>query len=430
MRAIHVLALVALPVTLATCGGDDGPVDPVTGTRPKSLTLYAPNLELFTPDTFTMIAYVYDDRGAVLSVPVTWSSSAPGVATVDSNGHVTAVAAGKTTISARSGSAEFGLDLAIIAPLGMVRPVVGTQDVDYLITFFPDADTSRTVGRDSWCGPKSFNHDARTVFALTSFAKMDQGIPVVAAADGDVATVHDGEPDRNKVDAQSTNTVKIQHRDGFTTLYQGLRNGSIVVQQGQHVTSGMTIGMAGNSGWVSYPELLFTVERNGEGINPFSGPCASGISQWAAQDSYKSDFRVLSSGMTTILPTIDDMEQPPAPVLTFSLSDQRVTMWLEIADLRNGDMSAWRLRDPSGVVQNTVSRVHTQTYSLSFWYGYFTIPGYITTPGVWSIDYLWNGSVVATRSFTIAGGSNAPPMQTVRASGGSSGASGGGGVSR
>jgi hypothetical protein len=61
-------------------------------------------------------ATVLDQNGDAIAVPVTWTTTAPAVATVDGSGLVTAHGAGFAFIHARAGSATDAVPVAVVPP--------------------------------------------------------------------------------------------------------------------------------------------------------------------------------------------------------------------------------------------------------------------------------------------------------------------------
>ena len=108
-RFLLVLAFLAL-ATLTTCGKDSptkpAPAEPPPPPVPSRITITPSSVTLnAVGQTDTLIAKIYDQYNAVLgSAAVIWSSGNPAVATVSSQGLVTATGNGTTAITARSGS--------------------------------------------------------------------------------------------------------------------------------------------------------------------------------------------------------------------------------------------------------------------------------------------------------------------------------------
>lgn len=96
------------------------------------------------------------------------------------------------------------------------------------------------------------------------------GVPVVAPVSGVVRIAHDGEPDRavtpGRHEANYTaplgNHVAIAlDGGGAYVLVAHLKQGSVVVREGEHVSEGTPIGACGNSGNTSEPHVHIHAQR-------------------------------------------------------------------------------------------------------------------------------------------------------------------------
>jgi murein DD-endopeptidase MepM/ murein hydrolase activator NlpD len=87
------------------------------------------------------------------------------------------------------------------------------------------------------------------------------GTPIHAAASGKVicAAWRSG---------GSGNTIIIDHGGGITTLYFHIKNGGILVKEGQTVVAGDVIAKVGSTGLSTGPHLHFEVRKNGVRQNP------------------------------------------------------------------------------------------------------------------------------------------------------------------
>jgi len=91
----------------------------------------------------------------------------------------------------------------------------------------------------------------------TDFAA-NSGTDILAFADGTVTVAG--------YDNGYGNYIKIDHGDGFTTLYAHCS--TLLVSCGEKVTKGEKIAYVGSSGLATGPHLHFELIRNGEYVNP------------------------------------------------------------------------------------------------------------------------------------------------------------------
>lgn len=84
------------------------------------------------------------------------------------------------------------------------------------------------------------------------------GTPIRAAGGGTVVEVGD--------DAKYGKFVRLEHRDGYETLYA--HTSQILVKQGEKIPSGRAIALSGNSGQSTAPHLHFEVRQGGAAVDP------------------------------------------------------------------------------------------------------------------------------------------------------------------
>ena len=111
--------------------------------------------------------------------------------------------------------------------------------------------------------------------------------PVYAAANGVVALVRDGAPDRVPLDASGApvmeaaeapgNVIVLDLGHGRFATYAHLKAGSLRVAPGDTVVAGQTLAQIGNSGNTKAPHLHFHLSGDveplaGEGLPSLSGP--------------------------------------------------------------------------------------------------------------------------------------------------------------
>lgn len=185
------------------------------------------------------------------------------------------------------------------------------------------------------CHPAAYSGHTGTDIFVSS---VEAGVPVLAAADGEVMWVEDGHFDRcpdvgqqgcrpgivplctasagswgpaTTLDCRNGacnclwgfnagNFVLVRH-DGIPgmafTLYAHLRQGASRVRTGQRVSRGEQLGEAGSSGNAARPHLHFGVWRSLVGslepVNPWDGGCtlAAGNSLWESDPPYLAELQ-------------------------------------------------------------------------------------------------------------------------------------------
>jgi hypothetical protein len=158
-------------------------------------------------------------------------------------------------------------------------PVACTVGVDCFIQNHVDNDPG--PGRlDHACGRLSYDGEKGTDFRVRNLPAMRGGVEVLAAADGLVVGVRDGEPDEDVrtrgraavAGREAGNGVVLDHGDGWQTQYSHLRRGSVAVRPGDRVRAGDRLGRIGLSGLTEFPHLDFAVRHHGRTVDPFVGP--------------------------------------------------------------------------------------------------------------------------------------------------------------
>ncbi len=148
-------------------------------------------------------------------------------------------------------------------------------------------------GTTDWnCGSDTYSGHNGSDFGVGSWAGMEAGMDIVAAADGVVGSTHDGEFDEcTTADCAGGggygNHVRVDHADGRETIYAHMAKWSVAVSEGQVVPCGTVLGQVGSSGYSTGPHLHFELRTAGnDRVDPFVGSCSSGTSSWVGQGSY------------------------------------------------------------------------------------------------------------------------------------------------
>jgi hypothetical protein len=106
----HALAIV-IALGLAACGGNK----PLPSETVDSIAVNAPASRLFLGETMKLTAQPMDAAGEpVPGIEVAWESSDPSIASIDSDGTVTALAVGDVVVSANA-EGKYGSVLLAVA---------------------------------------------------------------------------------------------------------------------------------------------------------------------------------------------------------------------------------------------------------------------------------------------------------------------------
>lgn len=131
---------------------------------------------------------------------------------------------------------------------------------------------------DYACGGQTYDGHDGTDIRVASVADVSRGVPVIAAAQGQIIGARDGMDDhlvRSKedraaiADRECGNGVLIDHDDGWQTQYCHLRKGSVTVKRGDYVQLGAKLGEIGYSGDAAFPHVHLTVRKDKKPLDPF-----------------------------------------------------------------------------------------------------------------------------------------------------------------
>jgi len=229
---------------------------------------------------------------------------------------------------------------------------------------YVDRDPS-PAARDYLCRSRTYERHTGLDIRLPDMAAQRRGVAVLAAADGRVLRLRDGEPDQSvherggqAVQGQECgNGIVIAHAGGLSTQYCHLAKGSLSVAPGQQIKAGAVIGKVGLSGNTEYPHLHFTVRQGDQVVDPFApepgrdGRCGSGGDLWTPQAraalAYK-DRAVLNAGFTSGATSMTAIEAGDLP--RAGPNAAALVVYVRAIGLKAGDRQILELRGPSGQV--------------------------------------------------------------------------------
>ncbi len=173
--------------------------------------------------------------------------------------------------------------------------------MDFVALRFPSVEEQRALfyptayvdhAGDDWaCGGITYDGHQGSDFGVGSWAGMDAGREVVAAANGTVVDLHDGEYDRCTGESADCsgygNYVFLRHADGRYSFYGHMATDSVAVSLGEFIRCGQPLGMVGSSGHSTGPHLHFEVrEPDWSVVEPFAGRCGADQTSWVDQGEY------------------------------------------------------------------------------------------------------------------------------------------------
>ena len=154
--------------------------------------------------------------------------------------------------------------------------------------WYPTSYFDHGGNTDYTCNSDAYSGHNGSDFGAGSWAGMNAGRDITAAAGGTVTYVHDGEVDTCTGGCSSpANVVQIQHPNGLVSVYGHFKRWSITVQAGDTVDCGDVLGEMGSSGMSTGPHLHFGVYSGQTALDPFEGACNSSPSMWVSQGNYQ-----------------------------------------------------------------------------------------------------------------------------------------------
>jgi murein DD-endopeptidase MepM/ murein hydrolase activator NlpD len=288
-------------------------------------------------------------------------------------------------------------------PQKFINPIGGTPFQTWDITTYPDVDARAGSFADYTGGHITFDGETGHDLALANFTAMDAGVPDVAAADGTVVAVQDGNYDRNTmVDSTAqANYVVVDHGNGWESWYYHMRTDSILVHVGDHVVAGQVLGLCGSSGLSTGAHIDWGVTHNGDIVEPYYDP----DTYFASVLPYQGTVRdLLDSGITRSVVFADaDLRAGERPVeadVFNHTQSQQYVVWLRGATIA-GDTVAFQTYKPDGTLYSPLSYSFTSPYTGAvLYYVYFILPNNLDE-GTWHVSIQIAGVGMANDAFEV-----------------------------
>lgn len=255
-------------------------------------------------------------------------------------------------------------------------PIDCTPGQDCFIQNYVDLEPSPGV-RDHRCGSATYDGHKGVDIRLLSAAAANEGVAVLAAADGIVKKMRDGMDDVfvtaatiERVTRQGCgNSALIDHGGGWQTLYCHMRKGSVVVRPGDSVRRGQQIGNVGYSGLTEFAHVHLMVLQGKTIIDPVSGlhageacvaanvadPAATLWDEAAAQAFPYRNGEIIGAGFSARQVDLDELEldhRVAAPQPT----SKALLLYSRFVNLRAGDFVRLQVDGPAGFAMKSESK--------------------------------------------------------------------------
>ncbi len=280
-------------------------------------------------------------------------------------------------------------------------PLKGEAGRDFFIDSYFDHDTMSSI-RDVFCGKRTYDGHSGTDFCISGFKAMDKGVDVLAAANGRVVDIVDGNFDRSKQRNKHGrgNYVAILHEGGMITYYLHLKTKSICCSVGDSVVAAQKIAQVGSSGDSWNPHLHFEVkDMKRKSLDPFSGSCADDTSHyWISQPKLNTNLTIIESGFVPYIPQLDSLQEGHNVTDTFELKhDSLVCFWAYLNGLNFHDklQTKWMKRR---VTYTTNTYLWRNARCHEYYWSWIKMP---STKGVWHVEFSVNDVLLSTKKFYL-----------------------------
>jgi murein DD-endopeptidase MepM/ murein hydrolase activator NlpD len=278
-------------------------------------------------------------------------------------------------------------------------PLSGTNGRSWMVNNYVDLDPGTDLLEDylGYTGSLARTYDGHRGIDIDipSFREMDSGTALVrAAAPGTVTFVREDQFDRNTSCTGTWNVVRIEHANGYDTIYGHLKQNSVVVNVGDTVTAGQVLGVAGSSGCSTAAHLHLEVQDCSDvAVESFA------LGMWASPPAYHATSDVmdvmLRKGSFTSAQQIKD----PVPNPTQYAPGEGLGIGLSMAG-HGGDVVDLSLTAPDGTVDAWTWTVSGSARYRHMYPSWNKVVG--STPGTWTLRVRVNGSLRATRTFKVS----------------------------
>jgi murein DD-endopeptidase MepM/ murein hydrolase activator NlpD len=295
-------------------------------------------------------------------------------------------------------------------PAKFIWPMAGVQGKDWSVVNYNDVDPR--VGSNIDFNGGLFQYDGHDAFdiALPNFARMDAGVPEVAAAAGTVTEVVDDEFDRDTggPNPPPGNHIAIDHGGGWETIYYHIGKFTALVKPGDTVAAGQPIALVGSSGNSTDAHLHFAVYHNGLPVETMYAPATYFVDPPVYEANLPSS--VTDAGVTNSDPLADIKERPDEVTVFPTAAAQDVWFWYRENHVSATDNYLIKWYRPDGTLNTTLPYAPGATYPYEIGRWFLSAATVDAHPGVWHVALELNGAELVRKAFTVTAGAGAPEL--------------------
>ncbi|MCP3143265.1 peptidoglycan DD-metalloendopeptidase family protein [Pyxidicoccus xibeiensis] len=278
-------------------------------------------------------------------------------------------------------------------------PMSGANGRAWMVNNYVDLDPASSLLEDylGFTGNLARTYDGHRGIDIdiSSFREMDSGSALVrAAAAGTVTFVEESQFDRNTSCTGSWNVVRIEHANGYDTLYGHLKRNSVVVNVGDTVVAGQVLGVAGSAGCSTQPHLHFELQDcSNTAVESFA------LGMWTSPPAYHAPSDVMDVMLRKGTFTSSAQIKDPVPNPGLYAPGEPLGIGLSMSG-RGGDVVDMSLTAPNGAVDAWTWTVPGAARYRHLYPSWNKVAG--TTPGTWTLRVRINSSLRATRTFNVS----------------------------
>lgn len=296
-------------------------------------------------------------------------------------------------------------------------PLDGQQNRDWAVLTYADLDPRIGIAKDYRDGIFRIDNSDRMLIGLANFWAMDQGQPVLAAANGTVVEVIENQYDRNTTNPNvPSNFIRVSHGNGWETIYGLLGRSTTTVRVGDTVFRNEVLAHIGSSGRSDRPQLHFGVLRNGNPVEPFIAANSYFSQTWTYQGD--SGMGVLDFALANYDAAVAPRRDFPERVNNIVGYPQNFNGTLyfsyDASHYEAGDQLQIRWNRPDGSLAHTNTITVGNSDVIQPWEQVSFTTNFGLNPGGWSVALFLNNRELVREPFTI--GDPQPEIRLIQVS--------------